>query len=190
MHHSIAVELARWGFSETFLCVMVIQFKLDIHFAYLESFKSRLKSKLIFQVSLHFAVAIIFLCDKGKHKMVLILSNRNENSPRTVFAMVKIKSVLHQEEAPRHKVQVFSLKASWTPSNRDVVLTLYDGYNRAADIRKNLSSEALKGFKVESTQTPHVSTLGDLSVGLWEGFHVKFEGHPPQKAGLLNWSTM
>jgi hypothetical protein len=65
-----------------------------------------------------------------------------------------------QDDVPRHKVQVFGLKASWTTNNRDVVLTLYDSFNRAVNLRKNLSSEALKGFKVEeSLQTPVVNTL-------------------------------
>ena len=50
------------------------------------------------------------------------------------------------------------MKGSWTTSNRNIAFRLYDGYSKAQEMKKNLSSEALKGFKLDNTgQTPAVS---------------------------------
>lgn len=57
-------------------------------------------------------------------------------------------------EEPVQKVKVFNLKASWTPSNRNVAFSLYDGYLRSQMLKTNLLSDTLKGFKVEANQTP------------------------------------
>ncbi|GFO14522.1 protein kiaa0100-like [Plakobranchus ocellatus] len=43
------------------------------------------------------------------------------------------------------------MKGAWNQFNRIVVIGLYDSYMRAKALRRNLSSEALKGFRVEST---------------------------------------
>ncbi|KAI0220373.1 hypothetical protein LSAT2_028117 [Lamellibrachia satsuma] len=59
-----------------------------------------------------------------------------------------------QEVRARHKVHISSMKAAWTEGNRNVVLTLYDSYTRAKVIRKSLSAEALKAFRVDSLMTP------------------------------------
>ena len=61
-----------------------------------------------------------------------------------------------QEVRARHKVHISSMKAAWTEGNRNVVLTLYDSYTRAKVIRKSLSAEALKAFRVDSLMTPQV----------------------------------
>ena len=51
------------------------------------------------------------------------------------------------------------MKGSWTTSNRNIAFRLFDGYSKAQEMKRNLSSEALKGFKLENTgQTPAVST--------------------------------
>ncbi len=62
-----------------------------------------------------------------------------------------------QEDLPTHRVQVHNLRGAWTPLNRDVAFTLYDGYAKAKALKKNLSSEALHGFKVDTSQSPQVS---------------------------------
>lgn len=52
------------------------------------------------------------------------------------------------------------MKGSWTTSNRNIAFRLYDGYSNAQEMKKNLSSEALKGFKLDNSgQTPAVSIL-------------------------------
>ena len=44
------------------------------------------------------------------------------------------------------------LRASWTTTNRDIAFGLYDGYKKAAVLKRNLSTEALKGLKID----PHL----------------------------------
>ena len=41
------------------------------------------------------------------------------------------------------------MKGAWNQFNRTVVIGLYDSYMRANALRRNLSSEALKGFRME-----------------------------------------
>jgi len=72
-----------------------------------------------------------------------------------------------QEVRARHKVHISCMKAAWTEGNRNVVLTLYDSYTRAKVIRKTLSSEALKAFKVDSTMTPQVHVFLIKRVNLY-----------------------
>jgi hypothetical protein len=63
------------------------------------------------------------------------------------------------QDRPTHRVRVYDLKGAWTLSNRNVIFGLFDGYLKAKALKRNLSSEALKGFKVEGTQTPMVRTM-------------------------------
>ena len=41
------------------------------------------------------------------------------------------------------------MRGSWNKENRTVLIGLYDGYQRSQAQKRNLSSEALKAFKVE-----------------------------------------
>ncbi|XP_019400878.1 PREDICTED: protein KIAA0100 homolog [Crocodylus porosus] len=52
-----------------------------------------------------------------------------------------------------HQLQLVDLRASWTTTNRDIAFGLYDGYKKAAVLKRNLSTEALKGLKID-TQLP------------------------------------
>lgn len=70
---------------------------------------------------------------------------------------LSFKKILLKEPSSRHHVQIFELKGAWTPTNRNIAFSLHDGYSKAQTLKKNLSSDALKGFKVDSTQTPAVS---------------------------------
>ena len=65
-------------------------------------------------------------------------------------------SVVLQTDLAVHCLQVHSLRGAWTPSNRDVALDMYDAYVKAQRTKKNLSSEALHGFKVDNIHTAHV----------------------------------
>ena len=42
------------------------------------------------------------------------------------------------------------LRASWTPTNRNIAFGLYDGYKKAAVLKRNLSTEALKGLRIDT----------------------------------------
>lgn len=47
-----------------------------------------------------------------------------------------------------HQLQLVDLRASWTTTNRDIAFGLYDGYKKAAVLKRNLSTEALKGLRI------------------------------------------
>ncbi|XP_071945413.1 bridge-like lipid transfer protein family member 2 [Antedon mediterranea] len=49
-----------------------------------------------------------------------------------------------------HKLVVYEFRGSWTRFNRDAVLGMYDAYSTAQTLKHNLSTEALKGIKVET----------------------------------------
>ncbi|XP_051891846.1 protein KIAA0100-like isoform X2 [Pristis pectinata] len=55
-----------------------------------------------------------------------------------------------EERSYTHKLCLVDLRASWTPTNRTVAFGLYDGYKKAAVLKRNLSTEALKGLKIDT----------------------------------------
>jgi len=60
------------------------------------------------------------------------------------------------EASPIHHLIIDGLKGCWTPSNRSVVMKLYDSYSRAQRLKKSLSADAVHGFKLDASQTPQV----------------------------------
>ncbi|KAL3856242.1 hypothetical protein ACJMK2_011019 [Sinanodonta woodiana] len=67
-----------------------------------------------------------------------------------------------KSEIPTHQVQVYELRGMWTKQNRTILLGLYDSYTKAQSLKRNLSSEALRGFKMEggaSSGRPRGSTI-------------------------------
>ncbi|XP_029026241.1 bridge-like lipid transfer protein family member 2 isoform X2 [Betta splendens] len=49
-----------------------------------------------------------------------------------------------------HKLHLVDLRASWTTTNRNIAFGLYDGYKKASVLKRNLSTEALKGLKIDT----------------------------------------
>ncbi|XP_067364418.1 bridge-like lipid transfer protein family member 2 isoform X1 [Channa argus] len=49
-----------------------------------------------------------------------------------------------------HKLHLVDLRASWTTTNRNIAFGLYDGYKKASVLKRNLSTEALKGLKFDT----------------------------------------
>uniref|UniRef100_W5MG12 Bridge-like lipid transfer protein family member 2 n=1 Tax=Lepisosteus oculatus TaxID=7918 RepID=W5MG12_LEPOC len=49
-----------------------------------------------------------------------------------------------------HKLCLVDLRASWTTTNRNIAFGLYDGYKKAAVLKRNLSTEALKGLRIDT----------------------------------------
>ncbi|XP_047247504.1 protein KIAA0100-like isoform X4 [Girardinichthys multiradiatus] len=49
-----------------------------------------------------------------------------------------------------HKLRLVDLRASWTTINRNIAFGLYDGYKKASVLKRNLSTEALKGLKIDT----------------------------------------
>lgn len=58
-------------------------------------------------------------------------------------------SLAPEEDTPVHLLVVHGLKGAWTKHNRDVVFGLFDSYVDAKLLRRNLSTEALRGFRVD-----------------------------------------
>uniref|UniRef100_A0A7N8X3N7 KIAA0100 ortholog n=1 Tax=Mastacembelus armatus TaxID=205130 RepID=A0A7N8X3N7_9TELE len=59
----------------------------------------------------------------------------------------------HMEETNTsytHKLHLVDLRASWTTTNRNIAFGLYDGYKKASVLKRNLSTEALKGLRIDT----------------------------------------
>jgi len=56
-----------------------------------------------------------------------------------------------------HKLRLVDLRASWTTPNRNIAFGLYDGYKKASVLKRNLSTEALKGLRIDTQ--PHTKKL-------------------------------
>lgn len=52
-----------------------------------------------------------------------------------------------------HNLRVYEMKGAWTKHNRNVLIGLYDSYQKAQSLRRNLAADALKAFKVEEGAT-------------------------------------
>ncbi|CAL8115614.1 unnamed protein product [Orchesella dallaii] len=51
-----------------------------------------------------------------------------------------------KSDNPQHRLVVHELKGAWTSSNRDVAFALLDSFVKTQQLKKNLSTEALKSF--------------------------------------------
>ncbi|XP_034062904.1 protein KIAA0100-like isoform X3 [Gymnodraco acuticeps] len=49
-----------------------------------------------------------------------------------------------------HKLRLVDLRASWTTTNRNIAFGLYDGYKKASVLKRNLSTEALTGLRIDT----------------------------------------
>ncbi|KAK0146229.1 Protein KIAA0100 [Merluccius polli] len=68
-------------------------------------------------------------------------SNRMEEDPNSKT----------ESNAPyTHKLRLVDLRASWTTTNRNIAFGLYDGYKKADVLKRNLSTEALKGLRIDA----------------------------------------
>lgn len=62
-----------------------------------------------------------------------------------------------------HQLHLVDLRGSWTTTNRDIAFGLYDGYKKAAVLKRNLSTEALKGLKIDTQLQAKKLKRGPLS---------------------------
>lgn len=58
------------------------------------------------------------------------------------------------KDTPTHRLVVYDLRGAWTKSNRNVAFALFDTFMKNKQMKKNLSTEALKGFRKEGSTTP------------------------------------
>ncbi|XP_049792062.1 protein KIAA0100 [Schistocerca nitens] len=61
---------------------------------------------------------------------------------------------LGSRDTPTHRLVVYDLKGAWTKSNRDVAFALFDTFMKTQQLKKNISTEALKGFRGDNSSTP------------------------------------
>ncbi|XP_042298610.1 protein KIAA0100 homolog [Sceloporus undulatus] len=110
--------------------------------------------------------------DLGLVTVHLMASTCDENADHRLDSLVKkthllsLSSLTYQRHSLRtaeeelsiregedgfhtHQLQLVDLRASWTTTNRDIAFGLYDGYKKAAVLKRNLSTEALKGLKID-----------------------------------------
>ncbi|XP_029466864.1 protein KIAA0100 homolog isoform X2 [Rhinatrema bivittatum] len=101
----------------------------------------------------------------------LMASTCDENADHQLDSLVKkthllsLSSLTYQRHSNRteelsategenafytHRLHLVDLRASWTTLNRDIAFGLYDGYKKAAVLKRNLSTEALKGLKIDA----------------------------------------
>uniref|UniRef100_A0A915IWU7 FMP27/BLTP2/Hobbit GFWDK motif-containing RBG unit domain-containing protein n=1 Tax=Romanomermis culicivorax TaxID=13658 RepID=A0A915IWU7_ROMCU len=89
--------------------------------------------------------------DNRSSSSIDILSRRLKTTFRTITMVAELTEAeiyLYKKLNPRHKVVASDLKAAWTNSNRDVVLSILDGLQKATVLRRNLSTDALKSIPV------------------------------------------
>ncbi|KAL1488909.1 hypothetical protein ABEB36_014696 [Hypothenemus hampei] len=58
------------------------------------------------------------------------------------------------KDTPTHRLVVYDLRGAWTKSNRNVAFALFDTFMKTTRMKKNLSTEALKGFRKDTNTTP------------------------------------
>uniref|UniRef100_T1IJV3 FMP27/BLTP2/Hobbit GFWDK motif-containing RBG unit domain-containing protein n=1 Tax=Strigamia maritima TaxID=126957 RepID=T1IJV3_STRMM len=63
-------------------------------------------------------------------------------------------------DTPTHCLVIYDLKGAWTKENRDIIFNLFDSYVNSKLLRRSLSTDALKSFKVDnSSSTPMVEII-------------------------------
>uniref|UniRef100_A0A6G1S903 UPF0378 protein KIAA0100 n=1 Tax=Aceria tosichella TaxID=561515 RepID=A0A6G1S903_9ACAR len=62
-----------------------------------------------------------------------------------------VQSTKSDEQIPNHRLVVHDLKAAWTKENRDVIVGIFDAFVNSQQLKRNLSTEALKPIRIEST---------------------------------------
>ncbi|XP_048751983.2 protein hobbit-like isoform X2 [Ostrea edulis] len=64
-----------------------------------------------------------------------------------------------------HNLHVYGMKGAWTKHNRNVLIGLYDSYQKAQSLRRNLAADALKAFKVEEGASAQKNRSFSMSAG-------------------------
>lgn len=69
----------------------------------------------------------------------------------------------NDDTPPTHRLVLHDLRGAWTKDNKDVCFALFDLFINAQMLKRNLSTEALKGFKMEDTAPQTMSSpLGSM----------------------------
>lgn len=75
------------------------------------------------------------------------------------------QSDIGDDHVPNHRLVVHDLKAAWTKENRDVVIGIFDAFISSQQLKRNLSTEALRPICLETpvAQPPHQQNLTNSS---------------------------
>ncbi|KAL0271984.1 UNVERIFIED_CONTAM: hypothetical protein PYX00_005130 [Menopon gallinae] len=65
------------------------------------------------------------------------------------------------KDTPTHRLVVYDLKGAWTKSNRDVAFALFDTLIKSQQLKKNLSTEALKQFRGDNPNKSRAPKLNE-----------------------------
>lgn len=76
-----------------------------------------------------------------------LMSYNRESKPT-----VNMLPVDEDDEVATHRLVIHDLKGAWTRQNRDVIFFLFDLLMKAQQLKRNLSTDALKGFCVDGTK--------------------------------------
>ncbi|XP_043282717.1 protein KIAA0100 isoform X2 [Venturia canescens] len=97
-------------------------------------------------------------------------------------------------DIPTHRLVVHDLKGAWTKTNRDVAFALFDSFIKTQQLKKNLSTAALKAFHRESSVTPQKSrarpvettpSSASTTAQATPSLTSKTSGHQGEAAGML-----
>ncbi|XP_008551272.1 protein hobbit [Microplitis demolitor] len=96
-------------------------------------------------------------------------------------------------DTPTHRLVVHDLKGAWTKTNRDVAFALFDSFIKTQQLKKNLSTAALKGFHRESnallqknpTRTTENQNTPTQVTSSATTSTTATKSHQPEAAGML-----
>ncbi|XP_078336664.1 protein hobbit-like [Crassostrea virginica] len=77
----------------------------------------------------------------------------------------EVRDTQMQQSQFVHNLHVYEMKGAWTKHNRNVLIGLYDSYQKAQSLRRNLAADALKAFKVEEGANAQKNRSASMSAG-------------------------
>ncbi|RWS17806.1 hypothetical protein B4U79_01668 [Dinothrombium tinctorium] len=87
-------------------------------------------------------------------------------------------------DVPIHRLVLHGLKGAWTKDNKHVVMSLFDMYMKVEQLKRNLSTDALKQFKVDN-QDPYTSGVSPV-----KPFYQKQKSSPASTMNKGNAASM
>lgn len=95
-------------------------------------------------------------------------------------ANIDLQSSKSDEHVPNHRLIVHDLKAAWTKDNRDVVVGIFDAFMNSQQLKRNLSTEALKPLRIEQPVQHQTSIITNNSPP------YRHQRHPSTTSLILN----
>lgn len=93
------------------------------------------------------------------------------------------------ELVPNHRLVIHDLKAAWTKDNRDVVTGIFDAFMNSLQLKRNLSTDALKPIRKDAPSHNHANNQAtNISSSSSQGAHHSYQRHQrnPSTTSLIN----